>query len=123
VRVLWIGCSLGGILYSILVLTHVARMGTIGVHCMFGTKIEEDIPADYDWRVDRPRKGDQLLAVGNFTISEGSYADYIRALRDLSDQIGKTIEVRWRDGETRAIHSAQVVVRYPPAWTYFWSWV
>ncbi len=29
-----------------------------------------------------------------------NYADYIRALRGLSNQIGTTVEVRWRDQNT-----------------------
>src|SRR5690242_18167973 len=60
-RVLWMGCSLGVILYSISVLSHVAWMGTIGVRCMFGTKVEEEIPSDYVWHDARPRVGDELL--------------------------------------------------------------
>ncbi len=51
-RVLWMGCSLAVILYSVAVLTHVAWMGSIGVRCLFGTKVEEEIPADYAWRVE-----------------------------------------------------------------------
>src|SRR5205807_9873934 len=45
VRVFWLGCALGALLYSALVFFHVARMGTIGVRCMFGTTIEEEIPS------------------------------------------------------------------------------
>ena len=113
-RVLWMGCSLLVLLYSIAVLTHVAGMGTIGVRCMFGTTLEEEIPADYDWRFERPRIGDSLLTIGASDIREGSYSDYIRALRSLSDQIGKTIEVRWRDQHTGAIRAASVLVQHPP---------
>jgi DNA-binding NtrC family response regulator len=122
----WLGCSLGVILYSIAVLTYVARMGSVGVRCMFGTVLEEEIPSDYDWRDARPRTGDELLAIGGYPISEPSYvgyADYIRAMRGLRAYIGRTIEVRWRDRQARAPQTAQVVVRYPPAWTYAWSWV
>ncbi len=64
-RGLWMGCSVGVLLYSIAVLTHVARMGSIGVRCMFGTKVEEVIPADYVWRNSRPQDrrhaADQLV--------------------------------------------------------------
>ena len=105
-RVLWMGCSLGVLLYSIAVLTHVARMGSIGVRCMFGTKVEEEIPADYAWRDSRPRIGDSLLSIGAFEIREGSYSDYIRTLRGLSAQVGDTIKVRWRDQHTNEIRSA-----------------
>ena len=60
-RMLWMGCSLLVLLYSVAVLTHVAWMGTIGVRCMFGTKVEEEIPADYDWR-DRAASHRRLAA-------------------------------------------------------------
>ncbi len=65
-RVLWMGCSLGVLLYSIAVLTHVARMGSIGVRCLFGTKVEEEIPADYAWQGSRPQIGDSLLSIGPY---------------------------------------------------------
>ncbi len=122
-RVLWMGCSLGVLLYSIAVLTHVARMGSIGVRCMFGTKVEEEIPADYIWRDTRPRIGDTLLSIGASEIHERSYSDYIRALRGLSAQVGDTVEVRWRDQDTDHIRSAAVDVQYPPSWTYYRSCV
>jgi transcriptional regulator with GAF, ATPase, and Fis domain len=120
-RVLWVGCSLLVLLYSVAVLTHVAGMGTIGVRCMFGTKLEEEIPADYNWRIERPRIGDSLLTIGGLDIREKSYSDYIRALRSLSDQIGKTIDVRWRDQNTGEIRTASVLVQRPPSWTYYRS--
>ena len=65
-RVLWMGCSLGVILYSVAVLTHVAWMGSIGVRCLFGTKVEEEIPADYAWQESRPQIGDSLLSIGAY---------------------------------------------------------
>jgi transcriptional regulator with GAF, ATPase, and Fis domain len=120
-RVLWMGCSFLVLVYSVAVLTHVAGMGTIGVRCMFGTKLEEEIPADYNWSSARPVIGDSLLTIGEWNIREGSYSDYIRALRGLSDQIGKTIDVQWRDQHTGAIHAASVLVQRPPSWTYYRS--
>ena len=100
------GCSLLVIFYSVAVLTHVAWMGTIGVRCMFGTKVEEEIPSDYAWHNERPRIGDTFLDIGRVTIREESYADYIRALRSLSGRIGETIEVRWRDQHTAEVRTA-----------------
>jgi transcriptional regulator with GAF, ATPase, and Fis domain len=117
------GCSLLVVLYSVAVLTHVAWMGTIGVRCMFGTKLEEAIRPDYQWRDDRPQIGDSLLAIGRVNIHERSYGDYIRALRSLSEQIGETINVQWRDAKTQERRSAQVLVQYPPPWTYYRSCV
>ena len=126
VRVFWLGCSLLALLYSVAVLAHVAGMGTIGVRCMFGTSIEEDIPPEYDWRNERPHKGDKLLSIGDHQISEQSYvgySDYIRAMRDLRNRVGATLVVRWRDQETGGIHTASVVVQRPPSSAYFWSFV
>ena len=73
---------------------HVVRMGSIGVRCMFGTKVEEVIPADYVRRNSRPKIGDTLLTIGSAEIHERSYSDYIRALRGLSAQVGETVDVR-----------------------------
>jgi transcriptional regulator with GAF, ATPase, and Fis domain len=88
---------------------------------MFGTELEEEIPQEYDWRFERPTIGDSLLAIGDAKIREGSYSDYIHALRGLSHQIGKTIEVKWRDQNTNDIHTASVLVQQPPSWTYYRS--
>ena len=117
------GCSLGVILYSFVVLLHVARMGSIGVRCLFGTKVEEKIPDDYAWQGSRPQIGDSLLSIGPTVIHEGSYSDYIRTLRGLSKHVGDTINVRWRDQKTGMERSALVTVQYPPRWTYFRSCV
>ena len=86
------GCSLLVLLYSVAVLTYVAWMGTIGVRCMFGTKVEEVIPADYEWRNDRswiavevnpgdydlpndrPRIGDSLLRSARTTFARRAMA-------------------------------------------------
>jgi hypothetical protein len=122
-RVLWVSCSLCVILYSIAVLTHVARMGSIGVRCMFGTKVEEEVPDDFGWHGSRPRIGDSLVSIGPFAIHDGSYSDYIRTLRGLTGQINKTLEVRWRDQYTEVSRSALVKVQHPPSRTYFRSCV
>jgi transcriptional regulator with GAF, ATPase, and Fis domain len=120
-RALWMGFSVCVLLYSIAVLAHVAGMGTIGVRCVFGTKVEERVPDDYRWDPIRPQKGDTLEAIGSNEILENRYADYIRALRSLSGQVGNTIEVRWRDGETLEPRTARVLVQHPPSWTYYRS--
>jgi transcriptional regulator with GAF, ATPase, and Fis domain len=116
-------CSVGVILYSVAVLTHIAWMGTIGARCMFGTKLGEEIPAEYVWHDSRPRVGDTLLSIGPYRMDEGIYADYLRAMRGLSGRVGQTIEVKWRDETSSEIRSASVAVQYPPARTYFWSCV
>jgi transcriptional regulator with GAF, ATPase, and Fis domain len=116
-------CSFAVILYSVAVLTHVARMGSIGVRCMFGTKLEEEIPSDYVWRDTRPRIGDSLHFIGRFAVRDGSYADYIRALRGLSGLVGDSIKVGWRDQYTAEHRTAIVNVQNPPSWTYYRSCV
>jgi len=80
------------------------RMGSIGVRCMFGTKVEEEIAADYIWHDCRPRIGDTLLTIGSSDIHERSYSDYIRALR-------RSKCSGWRDGrsfEWRDQHSNEI---------------
>ncbi len=114
-------CSLVVLGYSVAVLVHVATMGTIGVRCMFGTRVEEEIPADYVWKNERPRINDWLLSIGPYAIKEKHYSDYIHALRGLSDRIGTTVAVRWRDQHTGEIETANVLVQRPPSWTYFRS--
>ncbi len=116
-------CSLAVMIYSLAVLVHVAWMGTIGVRCMFGTKLEEEIPPDYHWADGRPAVGDSLRAIGPFVIREGSYFDYIQALKGLRGLVGQTIEARWTDARTGELRSSRVLVQHPPAWTYYWSCV
>ncbi len=122
-RLVWTVCSIVVLSYSSWVLLHVASMGTIGVRCMFGTTIEEEIPDDYAWDGQRPQKGDELLSIGDRSISGipyVGYAEYIRAMRGLKDQIGRTIEVRWKDAGG-SVHRGRAKVQNPPSWTYFWS--
>jgi transcriptional regulator with GAF, ATPase, and Fis domain len=116
-------CSFLVLIYSVAVLTHVAAMGTIGVRCMFGTRVEEEIPGDYVWNASRPHINDWLLSIGGSEIHEKNYGDYIRALRGLSDRIGSTVEVSWRDQNTDGVHIAKVLVQRPPSWTYYRSLV
>src|SRR5271165_866811 len=136
-------CSGVVFFYSVMVLMQVAWMGTIGVRCLFGTDVEEEVPADFQWSptsdvrrgasdgsaartaeaVDRPQIGDKLLSIGPIVLKEGSYSDYIQALRGLSDQVGRTVKVTWSDSRSEQIHAAQAVVRYPPTRSYVLSCV
>ena len=138
-------CLVGSVcvlLYSVMVLAHVAWMGTIGVRCMFGTEVEEEVSEDFRWRMlsepeqvdltglesaaadrptDRPRVGDKLLSIDSIALREGIYSDYIQAMRRLNDQVGRDIEVRWIDLRTGENRAAMATVRYPPTWSYVWS--
>ncbi len=136
-RTLCLACSGIVLFYSVMVLVHVAWMGTIGVRCLFGTEVKEEVSTDFLWspkgfvpgaadgtattQVDRPQIGDRLLSIGSIALRDGSYSDYIQALRGLSDQVGRSIEVVWKDSKSEEIHASQAVVRYPPTWTYVWS--
>ena len=139
-RTLCLACSGMVLLYSVMVLMQVAWMGTIGVRCLFGTDVKEEISADYQWTpipvveagvdrvvagdtVDRPEIGDKLLSLGGIGLHEGSYSDYIQALRRLADQVGRTVEVTWRDSRSQQVHAVQALVRYPPTRSYVWSFV
>jgi transcriptional regulator with GAF, ATPase, and Fis domain len=116
-------CSLGVILYSIAVLTHIASMGTIGARCMFGTKLGEEIPPEYVWKDSRPHVGDTLLSIGPYQMQDGIYADYLRAMRGLDGRIGETVKVAWLDQSAGEVRSAAADVQCPPGRTYFWSCV
>ena len=142
-RTLCLACSGVVLFYSVMVLMQVAWMGTIGVRCLFGTDVEEEVPADFLWTptanveggakeaaaapaaeaVDRPHIGDALLSIGPIVLRQGSYSDYIQALRGLSDQVGRTVKVTWKDSRSQEIHAAQAVVRYPPTRSYVLSCV
>ncbi len=101
-------------------------MGTIGVRCMFGTRVEEEIPEDYHWDGARPQKGDELLAIGDEAIGGNAYvgyADYIRSMRGLRGQVGRTIDVRWRDRASGSVRAGRALVQYPPSRTYAWSFI
>jgi transcriptional regulator with GAF, ATPase, and Fis domain len=101
-------------------------MGTIGVRCMFGTKVEEEIPDDYYWEGARPQKGDELLAIGDEAIGGNAYvgyADYIRAMRGLGKRVGHSIEVRWRDRMTGLVRTGWAGVQKPPTRTWIWSFI
>ena len=140
-RTLCLACCVVVFFYSVMVLMQVAWMGTIGVRCLFGTDVEEEVPTDFLWTptanveggakeaaaapaaeaVDRPHIGDALLSIGPIGLRQGSYSDYIQALRGLSDQVGRTVKVTWKDSTSQEIHAAQAVVRYPPTRSYVLS--
>ncbi|MGO9809323.1 MAG: sigma 54-interacting transcriptional regulator [Isosphaeraceae bacterium] len=142
-RTLCLACSGVVLFYSVMVLMQVAWMGTIGVRCLFGTDVEEEVPADFLWTptasveggadeaaaapaaeaVDRPHIGDALLSIGPIVLRQGSYSDYIQALRGLSDQVGRSVKVTWKDSRSQEIHAAQAVVGYPPTRSYVLSCV
>jgi transcriptional regulator with GAF, ATPase, and Fis domain len=143
-RGICLACSVGVLSYSVMVLVHVAWMGTIGVRCMFGTQVEEEVPQDFIWEGTgkgakvatgagdlttglsgdlRPHVGDRLASIGPIDLRQGTYSEYIHAMRVLNDQVGRFVDVQWQDQESQEILSARARVRYPPTWSYVWSCV
>lgn len=125
-RTFYVLASAAVLIYSAMVLEHVAWMGTIGVRCMFGTTVEEAVSPEFVWRDAegrdvRPSVGDELLWIDGTNLEGGDYSTYISALRGLGRKIGQAVEVGWRaesDGQTRL---AEAVVRHPPTRAYLWS--
>ncbi|OJW05508.1 MAG: transcriptional regulator [Planctomycetales bacterium 71-10] len=108
-----------------MVVLHVARRGTIGVRCTFGTEVEENVSENYHWKDadgghDRPRRGDKLISIGDVDLSGGDYSAYIAAMRDLGGRIGEWVDVRWID-EAGATRAARAEVRYTPQSSYLWT--
>jgi hypothetical protein len=115
------GMTLIVVAYSLLVLVVVASAGDLGVRCIFGTTLKEDIPADYRWQPERPRTDDELLRVGGVVIKPRDYTDFIQAQRTISSRVGDWIEVRWLGREDGRTHTAVAQVRRRPRGTYIWS--
>lgn len=125
-RAFYVLASAAVLLYSAMVFAHVVWMGTIGVRCMFGTTVEEAIPADFVWRDAegrdvRPAVGDTMLRIDGTSLENDDYPGYIQALRGLGGKVGQAVEVSWRSEADGRIHVAEAVVRHPPTRTYLWS--
>ncbi|WP_206108070.1 sigma 54-interacting transcriptional regulator [Paludisphaera soli] len=125
-RLFYVACSVAVLVYSAMVLVQVAWMGTIGVRCMFGTEVEENVSPNFTWinargEVDRPRRGDELLSIGDVQLDQGGYSAYIVAIRELSGRVGEKIDVRWVDRASGTIHEAKAQVRYAPTRSWAWS--
>jgi transcriptional regulator with GAF, ATPase, and Fis domain len=135
--------SVGVVLYSLAVLLMVAYMGDIGIRCIFTNEVREPIPDSYTWGADRPQPHDKVLSVGPVVVepyadyvkglrahpeggsvnadSFAAYANYVKAMRELSRRVGETIEVSWAKNATLEVRSASVPVKYRPWATYLWS--
>jgi len=127
-RAFYVLASAVVLLYSAMVLAHVAWMGTIGVRCMFGTTVEEEVSPEFVWRDAqgrelRPTVGDDLLWIDGMSLEGGDYSSYLQALRGLAGRIGEPVEVGWRSGVDGRTHVAEAVVRYPPTRAYVWSFI
>jgi transcriptional regulator with GAF, ATPase, and Fis domain len=144
-RLLVLGSTVGVIAYSLAVIWCVRTTADLGLRCVFGTKVKEQVawsdgwlrsprdfgsrPAGLRWSPRPPEAGDSperpgatLLMIrtrdGDHEIR--NYTDYIKALRDLRDRAGQVVEVWWAgaDGVGRY---GQVELQCPPPRSYVWS--
>ncbi|MDG3007131.1 sigma 54-interacting transcriptional regulator [Paludisphaera mucosa] len=127
-RLFYLTCSVAVVLYSTMVLFQMVWMGTIGVRCMFGTEVEDNVSTNFRWidsqgREDRPRRGDALLSINGTDLTRGDYAAYIAAIRGLSGRVGDSVNVRWMNGQTGRLHEASAEVRFMPQSSYIWSFI
>ncbi len=125
-RAFYVLASAAVLVYSAMVLAHVAWMGTIGVRCMFGTTVEEQVAPVFVWRDAqgrdvRPAVGDALLSIDGKSLKGDDYSAYVTALRGLAGKVGQPVEVRWRSEADGQVHTAEAVVRHPPRRAYLWS--
>ena len=107
------------IVYSLWVLGVVASAGNIGLSCVLGTIVKEEVPADFAWSMRRPAVGDVIVALDGQPI--GHYPDYVAATRGFRDRIGAEVEVAWRPSGGGPIQRATAVVRARPFRAYLWS--
>lgn len=146
-RLAMVLCSVVVVCYSIVVLWLVATMGDIGVRCVFGTVLTEEIdPAVFEWSpvdaglTSRPGRGDRLLQVGppsggrvegrgeNQVVRIERYPDYVQSLRMLRHwyHIGaREVEVQWEPKTAPGtIRAARASLRDRPeaAWIRSFLW-
>ena len=107
------------IAYSLAVLASVSRMGDIGLNCVLGVVIREDVPAVFPWTPARPQQGDQVVAIDGRAIEQ--YPDFVAALREIRWQTGRSVSVSWRPKAGGPVRSAVAVVSRRPPQAYVWS--
>ncbi len=107
------------VLYSVGVLVVVAGMGDIGLNCVLGIVIKEDVPPSYRWNPDRPGEGDQLVKIGARAIEH--YPDYVAALREIRREISQPVEVTWKPKGDGTARTATALVSTRPIRSYLWS--
>ena len=69
------------IAYSLWVSWVVAWTGDIGLNCVVGIVVKEQVADDYAWEPSRPEVGDVLEKIGTRPIA--TYPDYVEAMRQL----------------------------------------
>ncbi len=129
--------TIGVFVYSAAVLVVVALAGDVGLHCVFGPRIQE--VEDRTWSQNPetarvalrgetpppgqfakgPRVNDRLTALGETEIR--NYTDYIRAMRKIQGLTDQFVEARWTDPEEKRAFYGYVRVERPSFWAYWWS--
>jgi len=126
------------VLYSLGVLGFVVGSGDIGIRCILGVKVMDEVPGHYQWRAEPtsamarelttggavwsrtpPRIMDEIVRIDGHPIEQ--YPDYVRTLYDLHRRIGDPVEVRWVGAEDRVERVGMVTVANRPLTTYLWS--
>ena len=111
--------SLVPVVYSVWVLGVVAWTGDIGLNCVLGIEVKEEVSADYVWEPGPPGVGDRLTRVDGHTINH--YPGYVGAIRGIRDRVGDRVDVAWLPSGGAPEVKASAVVRYRPSRTYLWS--
>jgi transcriptional regulator with GAF, ATPase, and Fis domain len=107
--------------YSGVVLWRVATMGDIGLRCVLGTDLEEEVAPDFAWKPVKPNKGAHLVEVAGQPVT--LYTQYVEALRKLNERVNQPVLVRWRSATGGPEQSAVALVKRRPFRTYVWSLV
>ena len=111
--------SLLPVVYSVWALVVVASNGDIGLTCVLGTIVREEVPGQYRWIPERPEVGDQLISIGDRPIDH--YPDYVASLRSIRDRVGREVQVVWSKARGGPPISARATIQLRPSGAYFWS--
>ncbi|HWE37916.1 MAG TPA: sigma 54-interacting transcriptional regulator [Isosphaeraceae bacterium] len=126
------------IAYSVVVLGFVASSGDLGIRCVLGTQVKDNVAAVDRWRIEPdpglraqaardgfawsdhpPNYGDRIVRIGGQDVAE--YTDYVKALYRAHQRIGDWVQVRWRDAGDGNGKVGEVRVARRSLGTYVWS--
>ncbi len=107
------------IVYSAWSLAIVAWSGDIGLSCVLGIELKEEVPPEFAWQPDRPVAGDRLVRIGDRSITH--YPAYVDATRSIRGRVGQSVDVEWLSRFDGTIHRAVATVRHRPFLSYLSS--